>query len=101
MRGIACSVVDCDFHTDSQVSRHVPLHFKMKLLEIHTNAVHFVHVGGNHQHGDKREDVHDVEILRVRRANSIQLERLSEAKTTKERYEILKGLGIVETVVID
>ena len=78
----------------------VPIHFKVKLLEVHTRAVH-LHVGGNHQHGDKREDVHDVEILRVRRANSIQLERLSEAKTTKERYQILKGLGIVETVVID
>ena len=91
MRGISCSVTGCEYHTDDQVSRFSPLHIKVKLLDLHTRAVHLVQVRGN----PRREDGGDhpgVEILR---------ERFQRATSAKDRYDLLKRLGIIETVHID
>ena len=63
----------------------------MKLLELHTRAVH-LHVRGNHHRGEDGEDHPDVEIVR---------ERFHRATSAKDRYDLLKRLGIIETVHID
>ena len=91
MRGISCSVTGCEYHTDDQVSRFSPLHIKVKLLELHTRAVHLVHVRGRAR-GEDGEDHPGVEIVR---------ERFHRATSAKERYDLLKRLGIIETVHID